>query len=271
MRTQKNVIFSVAGLFLWVLISVCLNGCGKREPDTVSLEVERMIALFSPDETTDAKFFLAPGGNMTALSNPDFIEVSIKNSGSVNIDLSAVTTEAYLYGGKSDILLIRLIKSGRLSPRASATYLVNTDGYSEFLHMSVDKGSSVTLCILLWHRDKLVSSASCQLPSYPEIEERERIPLTFASAPSVPDVAHLTPRKIDEWPNYGPGFGPPVVAWQEGDDWAVYLYFPRRGAAIATVKLADLVYRGGLRSDLTKTDSPNATLRVLERRQVEDR
>ena len=218
-KMKKKVPFAL----MCLLIMTILVACAPTPPSQSDFQIMGVASPISL-ATTDVNWYLLPGGDMSSLHiSTYYVEIEVANTGRNNIDVPGV--EAYFYGEDSDILLIRAVQPGELEPGDEATFHLDTDGYTNWLLMSLETDAPVTLCISLVSEGEVVASFATMLPSDAEFRKQRSLTLSFSETNSVPNVDELEPAKAEEWPRGVPGLGPPAVIREQGDETAIYFYY----------------------------------------------
>jgi len=209
-------------LFLILLISM-LMGC-VQDDKSPNVQLTGMVFPTSLP-TTEVEWFLLPGGNMASLDVENYyVEVDMINNGHEIIDLPGV--EAYFSRDGGDILLIRVVKTGKLAPGSKATFHLVTDGYTPYMLQKRNESINLTVS-LKWNEGKVVLSSATTLPSFAEFNRYdEGITLNFLPTNNVPDVNKLQVIKADEWP-LSTYLKPPALARKQGDELAIYFYYKK--------------------------------------------
>ena len=101
----------------------------------------RVLPTSSPGTTVD--WYLLPGGDVSSFHPSYYVEVEIINKEGKKIDIPGL--EACFYGKDGDILLIRAIQPGELQQGEKATFHLDTDGYTHWLFMSLEKDVPIAL------------------------------------------------------------------------------------------------------------------------------
>lgn len=228
--TPMAMTFKVTSVMLLLLLALSPLGCSRSEKGQ---DVQVFGKICSPSqERSKVDWYLLPGGSQQSLLfSHYYVELELRTPSGRISPLPKVA--AYFYGENGSVLNIRVLTKNE-DTRADAPFIVylDTDGYTEFLHLSKEDISSalyLTVCIE-------GKGFKAKLPTFAELRGKDVSDLNFVATTTIPDIGGAKIATIDDWPKAwqsalgGPSIAadylrPPAILRRQKNQSAYYFYY----------------------------------------------
>jgi hypothetical protein len=222
--------FKITSAIVFVLLALCPLGCSCSKN---AQNVQVFGKVYTPSrERSKVDWYLLQGGSQQSLLfSHYYVEIELRTTSGRSSPVPKVA--AYFHSENGSVLNIRVLTENA-NMRAGEPFIVylDTDGYTEFLHLSKNELSS-PLYLTVYVADR---GFKAKVPTFAELRGKDVSELSFIATTTIPDIGRAKIASVDDWPKAwqsalgGPSFAadylrPPAVLRRQDNQRAHYFYY----------------------------------------------